>query len=163
VSSHHELITGCSLLGYTVRNTHLPRLLRGLGGELYGSRQMPKSKEQQLPIDPEWTGKDARRSSRVLLNVPVLVEGTRQDGSIFKEETDTLVVSVYGALLLIAETMGMGQEVELTNQQTHAKLAVRVVYVGQTHGGKSRVGVEFLKPEPGFWLINFPLRNRNAS
>jgi PilZ domain-containing protein len=120
---------------------------------------MPKSTEPQSPIDPEWTGKDARRSSRVLLSVPVLVEGTRQDGSTLKEETHTLVVNLHGALLVMAETVETGQEVELTNQRTHTKLAFRVVHLGPTHGGKMQVGVEFLKSEPDFWLVKFPKGN----
>ncbi len=99
----------------------------------------------------------------MLLSVPVLVESTRQNGSVFKEETRTLVVNKYGALLVMAETVGMGQEVELTNQQTRAKLAFRVVYLGPTHGGKTQVGVESLKPEPSFWLVKFPPVNRNTS
>jgi PilZ domain-containing protein len=119
--------------------------------------------EPQPPIDPDWTSKDARRSSRVLLNVPVLVEGTRQDGSALKEETHTLVVNFHGALLVMAETVETGQEVELTNQRTHIKLAFRVVHLGPTHGGKTQVGVEFLKPEPSFWLVMFPLGNQNTS
>jgi hypothetical protein len=99
----------------------------------------------------------------VLLSVPVLVEGKGQEGSVFKEQTHTLVVNDRGALLVMAETVERGQEVELTNQHTQAKLAFRVVYLGPTHGGKTQVGVEFLKPEPGFWLVKFPPGNRSTS
>jgi len=123
---------------------------------------MPESTKPSPLIDRGRVYEPARRSSRVLLNVPVLVHGTRQDGSVFKEKAHTLVVNEHGALLVMAETVGMGQEVELTNQHTHIKRAFRVVYLGPTHGGKTQVGVEFLKPEPSFWLVKFPPVNRNT-
>jgi PilZ domain-containing protein len=132
-------------------------------GESYGLPQMPTPTKPPPPIDSERAYEPARRSFRVLLSVPVLIEGTRQDGSIFKEETHTLFVNKHGALLVMAEPVETGQEVELANQRTHAKLAFRVVYIGPIHGGKRQVGVEFLKPEPSFWLVKSPPRSRNTS
>jgi hypothetical protein len=31
-----------------------------------------------------------------------------------------------------------------------------VVYVGNPQGAKAQVGIEFVKPSPAFWQIDFP-------
>ncbi|MFZ0738188.1 MAG: PilZ domain-containing protein [Candidatus Acidiferrales bacterium] len=97
-----------------------------------------------------------RRSARVLLSVPVLTAGTAVDGKKFDEETRTLVVNAHGALLSLSATVRAGQTFELTHKLTQKSLECRVVYVGKPQGGKAQVGIEFVKPAPSFWQIDFP-------
>jgi len=98
-----------------------------------------------------------RRSQRVILSMAVTVrtEDSPKDAS-FEEETRTLVVSMHGALIVLAGQVAKGQRLRLTNRATHAEQMCRVASLGPTSGGKTQVGVEFLKPSADFWRISFP-------
>lgn len=98
-----------------------------------------------------------RRSQRVILTLPVTVRTV--DGpndAAFKEDTQTLVVNVHGALVLLAGKVTKGQKLALTNHSTQMEQECRVASIGQQSAGKTQVGVEFLKPSPDFWRISFP-------
>jgi hypothetical protein len=82
-----------------------------------------------------------RRSMRVLLSVPVVLSGIGTDGKKFEEETRTLVVNAHGALIAIITPLRADQ---------------RVVYTGNVQAGKTQMGLEFVKPAPTFWQIDFP-------
>jgi hypothetical protein len=113
------------------------------------------TKEQQekhgLSIQP-----GQRRSMRVLLSIPVQVSGTCSDGQEFKEDTRTLVVNAHGALIALAAAVAAGQQVNLTNRSTHDTRECRIVYLGNTNGGKIQMGVEFVEPSSTFWRVDFP-------
>lgn len=99
----------------------------------------------------------SRRSQRVILSVAVTVrtEDGPKDAS-FEEETRTLVLNMHGALILLAGQVAIGQRLRLTNRATHAEQMCQVASLGPTSGGKTQVGVEFLKPSADFWHISFP-------
>jgi hypothetical protein len=98
-----------------------------------------------------------RRSQRVVLSVPVTIRTEDgPQGAGFKEQTQTLVVNVHGALIALAGRLDKGQTLHLTNNATHEELPCRVIYVGPTSGGKAQIGVEFTTPSPDFWRITFP-------
>lgn len=97
-----------------------------------------------------------RRSARVLVSVPVMVHGANAIGKEFDEEARTLVVNAHGALLAMSEAVKSGQPLTLTNKMTKQVIDTRVVYVGKPQGDKSQVGIEFAKPAPSFWQIDFP-------
>ena len=50
-----------------------------------------------------------RRSERVLLDVPLFIEGKAEGAQDFKEETFTLTVSAHGALIVLAAKVALGQ------------------------------------------------------
>jgi hypothetical protein len=89
------------------------------------------------------------------LGVTVRTEDGPKDKS-FQEETNTLVVNLHGALIVLAGKVAKGQKLRLTNRATHEEQICRVATLGLTSGGKAQVGVEFLKPSPDFWHISFP-------
>jgi len=103
----------------------------------------------------------SRRSQRVILSVAVTVrtEDAPKDAS-FEEETRTLVLNMHGALIVLAGQVAKGQKLRLTNRATHAEQMCRVASLGSTSGGKTQVGVEFLKPSADFWHISFPPEDR---
>jgi len=92
----------------------------------------------------------------VLLTLPVSVHSTSSNGSKFEEATHTLVVNAHGALITLAAPVTSGQVLIITNKATRAQLDCKVVFVGHAEGGKTQVGVEFIRPSPSFWQINFP-------
>jgi hypothetical protein len=105
-------------------------------------------------IGPE-TGR--RRSQRVILTLSVTVrtEGAPKESS-FEEETQTLLVNLHGALILLKGKVAKGQKLRLTNRRTKEEQLCQVATVSPGTGGKAQVGVEFLKPSPDFWRISFP-------
>lgn len=111
---------------------------------------------QQNPTGSLLTEQARRRSSRVLLSVPVIVAGTAADGSKFEEEARTLVVNAHGALLSLSAIVRTNQTLTITHKMTRNTLNCTTVYIGKPQGGKSQVGIEFAAPEPFFWQIDFP-------
>ncbi len=97
-----------------------------------------------------------RRSMRVLLSVPIQVSGRMADGKTFQEDTRTLVVNAHGALISLAAPVAAGQVLSVANNATRQVQDSRVVHVGTTQGGKTQMGIEFSKPTPRFWQIDFP-------
>jgi hypothetical protein len=97
-----------------------------------------------------------RRSMRVLLSVPILVSGKNASGQEFNEQTRTLVVNAHGALISLATPMTAGRQIKVSNKTTHQSLFCRVVYVGAPQAGRMQMGIEFEKPSPTFWQIDFP-------
>lgn len=97
-----------------------------------------------------------RRSMRVLLSVPIEASGRLSDGQEFKEEARTLVVNAHGALIALAAPVVAGQPLSIFNKATSKSLDCRVVYLGSAQGGKTQMGIEFVRPSPGFWQIDFP-------
>ena len=97
-----------------------------------------------------------RRSMRVLLSVPVNVSGKTAENQDFKEETRTLVVNAHGALISLGAQVAAGQSITLSNKATQQSIECKVVHLGNAQGGKTQLGVEFVKPSARFWQIDFP-------
>jgi len=114
---------------------------------------LPPQKENQTT----WAA-DAgrRRSMRVLLSVPILVSGKLPEGQEFKEDTRTLVVNAHGALIALNAPVTADQLITVANKSTQQSLDCRIVYLGRAQDGKTQMGIEFLKPSPAFWQIDFP-------
>jgi hypothetical protein len=109
------------------------------------------------PPKPGWKADPGRRRSmRVLLSVPILVSGKTANNQDFKEETRTLVVNAHGALIALAAQVAAQQNVTLSNKATQQSIDCRVVHLGSAQGGKTQVGLEFVKPSGKFWQIDFP-------
>jgi hypothetical protein len=104
------------------------------------------------------SGVDAgrRRSMRVLLSVPIVVSGKNLKNEEFSEETRTLVVNAHGALIAMASPVVAGQNISIVNKTTRDSRECRIVYLGNSSAGKIQMGIEFVKPAPSFWQIDFP-------
>jgi len=101
-------------------------------------------------------GAERRRSERVFLHVAIFVQGVSSDGRAFREKTKTLAVNAHGALIHLAQDVRSGETITLTHALTEEQQACRVVYAKPMTGNVRAVGVEFLKPAPKFWQIDFP-------
>lgn len=97
-----------------------------------------------------------RRSMRVLLSVPISVTGRNVRGENFTEETRTLVVNAHGALISLAAPIAGGQRISVSNKATQKSVDCKVVHLGTLQAGKTQMGVEFERPCPSFWQIDFP-------
>jgi hypothetical protein len=94
---------------------------------------------------------ERRRSSRILLNLELLVECQAEGGQIlFREETYTKIISLFGTLIVLANSVEKDQKLILTNP-SGAKKECRVVYLGPIRGEKGEVGLAFDAPAADFW------------
>ena len=103
-----------------------------------------------------------RRSHRVMLSIGIVITGDRPNGHRFSEETLTSVVNAHGARILLHEVVTRGQLVTVRNVKSGEELQGEVVEIGESHAGKSEVGIEFLEPSPRFWRIAFPPEDWSA-
>ena len=102
-------------------------------------------------------GSERRRSTRVLLVIPVEVAWTSPNGVRVQEHAETEVVNVHGALLRTKARLPKGSVVELTRLRTHEKTRGRVVFTSESGlDGLFRAGVELDMPGEKFWGVILP-------
>jgi hypothetical protein len=100
---------------------------------------------------------DRRRSTRVLLVMPVDVAWTSKDGLQVQEHAETEVVSQHGAMLRMGTRLPVGVQLELRRPASGMSGKARVVGVGNpSPDGMARVAVELAVPSDAFWGISFP-------
>ncbi|MGD0694582.1 MAG: PilZ domain-containing protein [Terriglobia bacterium] len=98
-----------------------------------------------------------RGSERVLLRIPIRVEGKTLAGTQFTEETFTIVINRNGARIRLKHLVRPNEELRITNLQTRMSCSFRVV--GRTSPSLTEGpewGVECLEPSLNFWGIFFP-------
>jgi hypothetical protein len=86
--------------------------------------------------------------------MPVFVYG-RVHGQPFSEHTETADVSAHGALVALSTDVERSQTLLVTNLQTNEDRACRVARLVRMGKGETLVGIEFLRPSPHFWSIDF--------
>ncbi len=106
---------------------------------------------------------ERRRGERVLIRIPVTVR-VQGPGDIPMEDTETVVVSQYGALLKFSRRLPPGTPLEIKNRFSNRVEKFRVVWSGETaRDGRYDLGVEILNPESDFWGIRFPAKEHNRT
>ncbi len=105
------------------------------------------------------SGAAKRRTTRILLRIPIEVQGTDVQGELFKERTTTLAINRHGALIVLEHAVQPEARIGVTNLQNMLASPFRVVSrVRKTLGEGPEWGVECLEPEKNFWGIFFPER-----
>jgi hypothetical protein len=99
---------------------------------------------------------EMRRSQRVLVRLPIQVRWTPAGETAITEDTTTLVVNAHGALILLAMKVKAGVRIFVKHLALAQDKECRVVRVQGKVEGKNEVGVEFLRPDPKFWGLEFP-------
>ncbi len=97
---------------------------------------------------------DRRASKRRAHQAVLLVYGSDAEKQPFHEECETLDINEDGCSLLLEAPIVRGQRLVLANTLNQAELQARVIHVGHRVRGKSRIGVEFLRRAPEFWLAS---------
>jgi len=93
-----------------------------------------------------------RRSTRVLLTLPVVISGIDENGRPFETDGETISVNKHGARIRVKHLLRC-TEVRITIRSQQRSQQARVVYVDETH--ESEYGIELEKPE-NFWGVYFP-------
>ena len=98
-----------------------------------------------------------RRGPRLPLQFPVLVSFQAENGEQLRRNGETVSVSVNrrALLLVLRESVAVGQSILLTNAKTDEEIQCTVKSVKQKND-THHVGIEFATWCPEFWEITFP-------
>ena len=109
-----------------------------------------------VPLTNRGDSNAQRRSQRVILRVSVVVFAQGVDNQPVSEETRTVTLSAHGARILLGLNVSIGQSLTLRNSRTGEEVLCRVAYLSPQQPEKREIGLDFMKPCPGFWHISFP-------
>ncbi len=100
---------------------------------------------------------EKRRTDRIMLTIPLIVEGTDTKGYPFKEDGRTVTLNRHGARIRASRPLLPGQTIKLTNLVGRREAEFRVVgpVSPMTQQG-GEWGVECLNPKENIWGIQFP-------
>jgi hypothetical protein len=101
-------------------------------------------------------GKEARRSERVMLKIPLKLSARLSNGQRVCIEVATLVVNAHGGLLDIGMEMETGQKIMLNNHRSPELVTATILRVEKTEMGRFSVAFEFEFPVRDFWPVEFP-------
>ena len=94
----------------------------------------------------------ARRSSRVLVTLPLAVSGQKSDGSHISGAAETILVNRHGARIRSSVPLETNMEVRVAMLAPYKWRVGQVVW---SDSGESEYGIELNRPE-NFWGIYFP-------
>jgi len=97
-----------------------------------------------------------RRSERVMLQVPVVVQVTTREGKEVRENTHTVVVNAHGGLLKLKMEVLIGQPLVIVNPKNKFEQSGHVTRIEESGPEHFAVAFEFDEPAPNFWPIVFP-------
>lgn len=100
---------------------------------------------------------EQRRSERILLMIPVEVEGIDVNGVSFTERTRTFSINRNGAFISLKNVPQQGDDISVTNLGNRQTCVFRLCESGKDPSGAITAwGIECLEPEVNFWQIRFP-------
>jgi len=98
-----------------------------------------------------------RRSERLLLSIPIRVEGTNPTGEKFAETTRTVIINRHGAWIQLKQPVSAGVSLRITNLVAHRDADFRVVGPTQPRSDQGgEWGVECRDDKRNIWGIDFP-------
>jgi hypothetical protein len=104
-------------------------------------------------------GTPARRSERVLLRIPIRVEGRDNSGKAFDETTYTLVINRSGGLIVVSHPLQPGAVLKITNLKNQISSSFQVTMAAtRSLSGSPEWGVKCLDPGLDIWGVHFPTR-----
>jgi len=101
--------------------------------------------------------KERRRTVRVMLSVPLRVNGITEIGERFSTKTLSHSVSLHGASIELEPNVSLGETLQLENEVTREKVEGKVVAIRRAREGKKYVSVEFRDENANFWHMAFPV------
>jgi PilZ domain len=99
---------------------------------------------------------ERRRSSRVLIRIPVKVFSDGSHGEPLDVAAEAIAVSRFGALIRVPLSPALGSRIEVLHPVSQETQEFRVVRVVPKDDGLFELGVEILYPSRNFWGIQFP-------
>ncbi|MGC2422357.1 MAG: hypothetical protein WA405_12010 [Candidatus Acidiferrales bacterium] len=106
---------------------------------------------------------ERRRSSRVLIRIPVRILGDGAHGEPLGAPAEAIAISHNGALLRAAFSPALGSRIEVLNVRSQEIREFRVIRVSHSPVDASfDLGVEILHPARNFWGVSLPDHSRTA-
>jgi hypothetical protein len=99
---------------------------------------------------------DTRRSQRVMARVRLVVRRQADADGLMSEVSHTLVVNAHGALIALAMSVQLSETLVIKNWSSGEVQESRVVHLRKEQASKNEVAIEFTRPSPHFWHIDFP-------
>ena len=100
---------------------------------------------------------EKRRSDRLMLTIPLEVQGVDAKGNFFKEEARTITLNRHGARIQISRSLRNGQTIRVTNLVGRREAEFRVVGpVSPITEQGGEWGVEYMDLKENIWGIQFP-------
>lgn len=98
-----------------------------------------------------------RRSTRVVISMPIFLSGTTQQGQAFREEARTLIVNKHGAKVVFSRRLEEHVQIRIENPANKISCAGRVIWASEqaTADGRFELGISFYEPID-LWGIDFP-------
>src|SRR5579872_3432176 len=102
-------------------------------------------------------GVDRRRSDRLMVAIPVRIQGKTKEDEAFVREGTAIEVNRHGAQVQIEKPVALGRQVRLTNLISSVMGEFRVVRILEPScAGGMDFAVEAIELNPTFWGIHFP-------
>ena len=135
----------------------MPRSGEGIPGNQRMS-QLPETKRPPVTtMKASLREVERRRSQRLMISVPIRVEGTDRNGVKFVENTRTILVNRQGARIYLKRMVSAGSLLDVTTTVAHRTGKFRVVGPTQppsSEGGEW--GIETNESGKSIWGIGFP-------
>jgi PDZ domain-containing secreted protein len=100
--------------------------------------------------------KERRRTVRVMLTVPLKVQGQTMNGERFTVATCSHTVSLHGASIELEKRVSLGDLLSVENEISQEKVEGKIVTIRHSRDGKTYVGIEFTDKNVNFWHMSFP-------
>lgn len=99
----------------------------------------------------------SRRSTRIYLSLPIVIQGKDAQQKAFREDTRTLIVNRHGARLITSQQLVVGAEILVENPALRSMVKANVVWVSarQDTTGRREAGIQ-LAESRNIWGIEFP-------
>jgi hypothetical protein len=107
-------------------------------------------------------GEERRRSQRVVIRVPIVLQ-VMMSGQEITAAAHTVAVNVHGAMVLCSRPFDAGTKLEIFNERTRDRASARVTRAPRESAEGFLIPLEFDKSLPMFWQISFPPSNWKAS
>ena len=98
-------------------------------------------------------GRHLRRSPRKVATIPVRLSSEKIGGA-WEEDTETVLVSRYGALVRCKHVAKAGETIQVIRADTGEKVMARVAWQRPLENDGVRIGVEFVSCE-NFWGLDW--------
>jgi hypothetical protein len=114
---------------------------------------LDRAKLLHIILSASELGRHLRRSPRKVVNIPVHVTSSKLGGA-WEEDTETVLVSRYGALMQCKHTAKAGDTLSLVRADTGEKVTARVAWQRPLGEEDIRIGLEFIGSE-NFWGLDW--------
>jgi hypothetical protein len=114
---------------------------------------LDRAKLLHIILSASELGRHLRRSPRKVATIPVRLSSEKL-GSAWEEDTETVLVSRYGALVRCKHAAKAGETIHVIRADTGEKVLARVAWQRPSGNDDIRIGVEFVACE-NFWGLDW--------